>query len=72
MALENFMMLIHKLLNKDPYIVPQEATIIVLDIKSTVCMDKNGKDNKHTRHIARRVNLVRNGKKYKMHRIDWY
>ena len=35
-------------------------------------MDKNGKDTKHTRHIARRMYLVRNGEKRKMHKIDWY
>ena len=34
-------------------------------------MDKNGKDTKHTRHIARRINFVRNGKKCKMQKIDW-
>ena len=30
-----------------------------------------GKDNKHTRHIARRMYFVRNGEKCKMHKIDW-
>ena len=34
-------------------------------------MDKNGKDTKHTRHIARRMHLLRNGEKFKMHKIDW-
>ena len=43
MALEIFMMLINELLNKDPDIVPEEAPIIIFDIKSDVCMDKNGK-----------------------------
>ena len=33
-------------------------------------MAKNGKDNKHTRHIARRMHLVRNREKFKMHKID--
>ena len=32
-------------------------------------MDKNGKNNKHTRHITRRINFVRNGEKCKMHKI---
>ena len=31
----------------------------------------NGKDTKHTRQIARRMNFVRNEEKCKMHRIDW-
>ena len=52
--------------------VPKEATLIVLDGKSAMCMAKNGTDTKHTRHIARRMNFVRNRKKCKMHKIDWY
>ena len=34
-------------------------------------MAKNVKYTKHTRHLARRMNLVRNGEKCKMHKIDW-
>ena len=33
-------------------------------------MAKNGKDTKHTRQIARMLNLVRNGEKCKMQKID--
>ena len=51
MALAHFRMLIHELLNKYPDIVPEEAPLIVLDGKSAMCMAKNGKDTKHTRHI---------------------
>ena len=36
-----------------------------------MCMDKIGNDNKHVRHIARRMNFVRNAEKCKMHKIDW-
>ena len=61
MALAHFRMLIHELLNKDPDIVPEESPLIVLDSKSAICMANNGKDNKHTRHIARRMHFVRNG-----------
>ena len=71
MALAHFRMLIHELLNEDPHIVPEEAPLIVLDSKSAMCMAKNGKDTKHTRHIARRMHFVRNGEKIKMHKIDW-
>ena len=53
MDLAYFRILIHELLNKDPDIVPEEAAIIVLDSKSVICMDNNGKYTKHTRHIAR-------------------
>ena len=69
-ALAHFRMLIHELLNKDPDIVPEESPLIVLDSKSAMCMANNGKDNKHTRHIARRMYLVRNGENCKMDNIS--
>ena len=50
---------------------PKEAPLIVLDSKSSMCMAKNGRDIKHTRHIARIMHFVRNGEKCKMHKIDW-
>ena len=71
MALAHFRMLIHKLLKKDLDIVPEEDPLIVLDSKYAMCMAKNGKDTKHTRHIARRMIFVSNGEKCKMHNIDW-
>ena len=55
------MMLIHKLLSKDPDRVPEEAPIIILNSKSGVCMAKNGNNSKHTWCISRRVNFVSNG-----------
>ena len=58
-------------MNKDPDIVPEEAPLIILDSKSSVCMDDNGKDINHTRHISRRVNFVSNCESCKMHNIDW-
>ena len=72
MALAHFWVLIHELLNKYPDIVPEEDHLIVLGSKSSMCMAKSGKDTKHTRHIARRMNFVRNGENFKMHKIDWY
>ena len=71
MALAHFRMLICEFLNKDSDIVPEEAPLIVLDNKSALCMAKNGKDTKHTIHIARRIHFVRNGGKFEMHKIDW-
>ena len=59
MALAHFRMLVHELFNEDPDMVPKEAPLIVLGRKSAMCMAKNGKDTKHTRHIARRMHLVR-------------
>ena len=51
--------------------VPKEAPLIALDSKSSICMANNGKDTKHTRHIARKMNLVRDGEKSNMHKIVW-
>ena len=56
---------------KDPDIVPEKAPLIVLDSRSAMCTDKNGKDTKYTIHIARRIYFVWNGEKFKMHKIDW-
>ena len=61
MYLPHFRMLIHELLNEDPDMVPKESPLIVSDSKSSMCMANNGKDTKHTRHIARRMHSVRNG-----------
>ena len=51
--------------------VTKEAPLIVLDSKSSMCMSKNGKDTKHTRHITSRMHFVRNGEKYKTNKINW-
>ena len=61
MALAHFRMLIYELLNKYPDIFSEEYPLIVLDSKSAICMANNVKDTKHTRHISRRMNFVRNG-----------
>ena len=71
MALAYFRMLVHELLNLDPDMVPKEAPLIVLDRKSAMCIAKNGRDTKHTRRIAIRMNFVSNGEKCKMHKIYW-
>ena len=63
MTLAHFRMLIHELLNKYPEIVPEEAPLIILESKSSVCMAKDVKDAKHTRNIDRRLHCVRNGEK---------
>ena len=69
--LSHFRMLIHELFNKDPEIVSEEAPLILLDSRSDVRTDKNGKDTKHTRHISRRVKFLRNSEKWKINKIDW-
>ena len=58
MALAHFRMLVHEFLNEDPDMVPKEAPLIVFDSKFAMCMAKNGKNNKHTRHIARRMHFL--------------
>ena len=42
-------------MNKDPYVVPEQAHIIILDGKPAVCMANNGKYTKHTRKFSRRI-----------------
>ena len=61
MYLPYFRMFINESLNKDPYIVPEEAPIIILDGKYAVYMDNNCKETNKTRHMNRRVHLVING-----------
>ena len=63
MVLAHFRMLINELINSDPDIVSEEPLLIFLDSKYVMCMAKNDKDTKHTRHIARIMHFVRNGKK---------
>ena len=61
MDLAPFRMLIHEFFNKDTYIVPEEAPLVVLDSKAAICVADNGEDTKHTSHIARRMHFVSNG-----------
>ena len=68
MTLAHFRMLIYELFNKDPDIVPDSASTIILDSKSPVCTSNNDKDTKHTRHISRRVHFVRNCDNCKVHK----
>ena len=72
MDLAHFRISIREFLNKDPDIVPEEVPLIVLDSNSPMCMARNGKNTKHIRHIARRMNFVRNGEEFNMNKIDWH
>ena len=71
MASAHLRILIHEFLNKDTDIVPQEAPLIILDRKSAVCMENNGKNTNHTSNISKRVHFVSNSENFKMHKIDW-
>ena len=62
-ALAHIIMLIYEQLKKNLDKVPKESPLIVFDIKSIVCMAKNGRYTKHRSRIARRVNVLINGKK---------
>ena len=63
MVLSQSRMLIHELLNKDQDIVPDKSLIFILDSKSAICMDNNGKYTNNTRRIAKKVHCVTNGEK---------
>ena len=60
MYLAHSRMIYNEFMNKDPYVVPEQAYFIILDIKSAVCMSNNGKDTKHTRQISRIMHFVIN------------
>ena len=61
MSLAHLMIPNNEFLNKDPDAVPEQATIIILDKKSVICKDKNGKYTKQTRKISRIIHLLING-----------
>ena len=52
--------------------VPEQASLVILDIKSAVCMANNGEDTKHTRHISIRMHFVRNSEECSLQKIVWY
>ena len=60
------------MIKKDPDVVPEQAPIIILDIKSDVCMANNGKDTKHIRHISRIIHIVINGEESNIQNIVWF
>ena len=71
MALAYFRMLNYEFLNKDPDVVPEQAPLVILDRKSSICMANNGKDAKHTRHISRRIHFVRNVEECNFQNTVW-
>ena len=62
MPLAHFRVLIHRLLNKDLDIVPEEDPLSILYSKYSICVADNFKNIDPTRRISRRVHFVRNGK----------
>ena len=43
----------------------------MLDRKSSICMDNNGKDIKHTKRISIIIHFERNGEECKFHKTVW-
>ena len=72
MYLAHFRMSIHEFLNKDPDIVPEESPLILFYSKYAMCMAKNGKYTKHTRHIASRMHFLRNEYMCNILHIYWF
>ena len=44
----------NEFLNKDPYIVPEEVPLIILDSSSAMCMAENSKDINHKRKFFKK------------------
>ena len=51
--------------------VPEQAPLIILDIKSAMCMENNGKYIKHTRHTSRIINFLRNVEDLNLQKNIW-
>ena len=58
--LSKFRVVNNEFLNKNLYVVPEQASLIILDSKPAVCMANGGKYTKHTRNIPRIMNFVTN------------
>ena len=71
MDLAHFRMLNNEFLKKDPYMVPEQAPLIILDRKSAICVFKDGIYTKHTIQISRRMHFVINGEDYNFHKTVW-
>ena len=53
MDLAHSRMINNEFLNNDTDVFLEQTALTILDIKSAICMAKNGKDTNHTRHITR-------------------
>ena len=51
--------------------VTEQAPLNILDRKSAICVDDNGKDTKYTIHIARRIYFARNNEECNFHKTVW-
>ena len=58
MILAHSRMINNELLNKDPNVLPEQAPLIILDRKLSVCVSNNSKYTKHTRKIDKIIHYV--------------
>ena len=59
-------------MNKDPDVIPEQASLIILDRKSAVCMSNNGKHTKHARHISILMHFVKNVEDFHLQKVVWF
>ena len=64
-------MLNNEFLKEYPDIFPEETPLIILYIKSYICMAKNGNDTKHTIQIFRRMYFEGNAKEWTLQNSVW-
>ena len=67
----HFRIINNNFLNKYLGLFQEQAPLLILAGKSAVCVVNNGKDNKHTRKIARIMHFVINGEEYNLHNTVW-
>ena len=59
---------IPKILKNYPYVIPEQAPLVILDSKPDLCMAKNSIDTKHTRKFSGRMHFVGNGEDWDFHK----
>ena len=67
----HFRILNNELFNKNPYVFSEQSIYIILNIKLAMCMAKNGKDTKHTRHFSIIVHFVINCDDFNVQNTVW-
>ena len=72
MDLSHFRMINNEFLNRYTYVVPEQAPLVILDIKSDVYIANNGMDTKHTRPLSIIVCFVINGDGYNFNKTVWF
>ena len=73
MSLEHYRILNNEFLNKNAYLVPEQAPLIILGIKSAVCMARNSKDAKYWFQMTLyKISLVNITKWNKKSPVLWF